>query len=286
MDFNKRGSLMSISVSYNNLDEIKRLAKDAKINMFIDIECQKYKIFETKLANSCMNKIMCWLSGSTVNQVNNELKNRKIKYLPSFVKNQILWIEQDRSRYKYRLDELLSTISLAEKSNKKGFKEIVISDVTLNILKKYKTPNEMTYLTNVINAFSDNYYFLSNFDASDVEMDGKIYSTVEHAYQAAKSLDEDERERIRTAPTPGVAKKLGRKVALRADWEEVKLTIMEDLLRKKFSNDNLKEKLLATKGMLLIEGNYWGDSFWGVDHKKGGQNHLGKLLMKIRDEMV
>lgn len=71
---------------------------------------------------------------------------------------------------------------------------------------------------------------------------------------------------------------------MRSDWEDIKLQIMEDLLVQKFAYPELKEKLLQTGDQLLVEGNYWGDTFWGVDNKKGGLNHLGKLLMKIREQ--
>ena len=71
---------------------------------------------------------------------------------------------------------------------------------------------------------------------------------------------------------------------MRSDWEGVKLQVMEDLLVQKFAHAELKTQLSQTGNALLVEGNYWGDSFWGVDNRKGGQNHLGKLLMKIRDK--
>jgi ribA/ribD-fused uncharacterized protein len=85
-------------------------------------------------------------------------------------------------------------------------------------------------------------------------------------------------------PTAAESKKLGRKLTLRSDWEGVKLQVMEKLLVQKFAHADLKEKLLETGDCLLVEGNNWSDVFWGVDRRKGGQNHLGKLLMKIRDE--
>jgi predicted NAD-dependent protein-ADP-ribosyltransferase YbiA (DUF1768 family) len=70
---------------------------------------------------------------------------------------------------------------------------------------------------------------------------------------------------------------------MRPDWESVKLQVMEDLLVQKFADEHLEKQLQETGDADLIEGNYWGDDFWGVDKKKGGKNHLGKLLMKIRD---
>lgn len=137
-----------------------------------------------------------------------------------------------------------------------------------------------------ISSFTGDYRFLSNFYPSEVELDGVIYPSVEHAYQAAKTLDKKERTVFHKHPLPSAAeaKKLGRKLSMRSDWDGVKLQVMEDLLVQKFAHADLKEQLSQTKGSLLVEGNWWGDSFWGVDNRKGGQNHLGKLLMKIRDK--
>ena len=138
---------------------------------------------------------------------------------------------------------------------------------------------------NPINSFTGKYRFLSNFGPSSVEFGGKIYATVEHAYQGAKTFDLEEREDIRLADTPGKAKRLGKKATIRADWDDVKLSIMEDLVRQKFSKHaSLKEKLLETNNAELVKGNYWGDVFWGVC-KGVGKNHLGKILMKIREEL-
>jgi ribA/ribD-fused uncharacterized protein len=133
----------------------------------------------------------------------------------------------------------------------------------------------------MITEFEGEFRFLSNFYPSPVMLDGIEYPTVEHAYQAAKTIDTAERDRIRNAKHAGTAKKLGRKVTLRPDWEAVKLQVMEDLIRRKFSIPDLKDMLLATEQEELVEGNYWGDTFWGVCEGVG-QNHLGKILMKVR----
>lgn len=135
-----------------------------------------------------------------------------------------------------------------------------------------------------IERFSGPHDYLSNFHPCSVEMDGFLYPTVEHAFQAAKSLDPYVREEIRLADTAAKAKRLGRTVMLRADWEEVKIEIMYDLLVKKFSIPFFQKLLLATGDRELIEGNTWGDTFWGV-YRTRGENHLGKLLMQIREEM-
>lgn len=135
-----------------------------------------------------------------------------------------------------------------------------------------------------VTEFQGNYRFLSNFWKCPIEYEGVLYPTVEHAYQAAKTTIPGERKTIREAVSPGVAKKLGRKVTLRANWEQVKLSTMLDLLRLKFADPYLRAKLLNTLTAELIEGNYWGDRYWGVCDGRG-ENHLGRLLMQVRDEV-
>jgi ribA/ribD-fused uncharacterized protein len=136
----------------------------------------------------------------------------------------------------------------------------------------------------VIDSFSAEFRFLSNFFPCKVKFDGVTYASVEHAYQASKTLDDQERDQIKRASVRD-AKRLGRKVKLRSDFDHQKLNIMEDLLRQKFAKDSeFAELLLLTGDEKLVEGNTWGDVFWGVCDGKG-ENHLGSLLMKIRDEL-
>ncbi len=135
-----------------------------------------------------------------------------------------------------------------------------------------------------ITRFFGKYSFLSNFYHTVVQLNGVDYPSVENAYQAAK-LEPQYRE-VFCRCSAGDAKTYGRRAGLRPDWEQVKLSIMEDLLRQKFTlGTRLASKLLETGTQELIEGNYWGDDFWGVCTSKG-QNHLGKLLMKIRTELA
>lgn len=136
----------------------------------------------------------------------------------------------------------------------------------------------------MIRSFKDNYRFLSNFWPAPVELDGMLYPSVENAYQAAKTLSEGERDAFLTA-TPGKAKKLGRRLKIRSDWESVKISIMRDLLEKKFQYKALRALLIATGETPIEEGNTWGDTFWGV-YRGVGENHLGKLLMEIREQML
>lgn len=135
-----------------------------------------------------------------------------------------------------------------------------------------------------IKGFSGKYRFLSNFYASKVLFDDLEYNTVEAAYQAAKTEDLSARRRIREAEKPGDCKRLGQRVKLRENWEQDKLKVMEELVRQKFKDADLREKLLATGDSYLEETNHWGDTFWGVC-KAHGTNHLGKILMKVREEI-
>ena len=135
-----------------------------------------------------------------------------------------------------------------------------------------------------INSFKGDYEFLSNFYMSPVIYDGLEYKSVEHAYQAAKTNDPIWKDKIIAAMTAGQAKKLGGKCSMRLDWNDVKLPLMEKLVQKKFQDDELKKKLLATGDRLLVEGNFWGDTFWGVC-KGVGTNHLGLILMMVRSAL-
>lgn len=136
---------------------------------------------------------------------------------------------------------------------------------------------------NIIDYFWDEHRFLSNFDKVPIAYEGITYPTSENAFQAAKSLDPDIRKEFVNL-TPGQAKKKGRHIDLRPDWETVKLQVMENILRIKFATPKYKQLLLNTGNAVLIEGNTWNDTYWGVCNGVG-ENHLGQLLMKIRNEM-
>jgi ribA/ribD-fused uncharacterized protein len=138
-------------------------------------------------------------------------------------------------------------------------------------------------------SFSENYRFLSNFWPAKVVFDGVEYPSVENAYQAANTLNLEDRVFFQTA-TPGQAKRKSHKLVVRTDWVDVKLSIMEDLVEQKFSDALLLEKLKSTGNRQLVEGNTWHDNFWGecscrkrLECDRKGLNHLGKLLMKIRE---
>lgn len=134
----------------------------------------------------------------------------------------------------------------------------------------------------IINNFEHEFAFLSNFYDSPIVHEGIRYPTVEHYYQAMKTEDLQVRKRISRLPHPAMAKKFGRTVELRKDWENVKLDVMRDGLLLKFStHENLRKLLLETGVAKLVEGNTWGDIYWGVCRGRG-QNHLGRLLMQVR----
>ena len=140
-----------------------------------------------------------------------------------------------------------------------------------------------------ITEFKDTTRWLSNFWFVEVRLDGVRYTTVEHAYVAAKTMDLEKRKEIAKIPAPGKVKYAGRKLALRPDWEGVKAQIMLHLLRQKFAvGTQLGEWLEATGVVPIEEGNHWGDIFWGVyvrpDGERIGCNMLGKLIMQVRAE--
>lgn len=137
----------------------------------------------------------------------------------------------------------------------------------------------------MIDRFANEYAFLSNFYPAAVAYEGISFPTVEHAYQAAKSLDQHDRAWIANLTSPGAAKRYGRTVPLRPDWDEIKLTIMTQLVLQKFTRHAaLGTQLRATGDRQLIEGNTWNDTTWGVCQGQG-QNWLGIILMAVRDAL-
>ncbi|QIG70764.1 swarming motility YbiA-like protein [Rhizobium phage RHph_I1_18] len=139
-------------------------------------------------------------------------------------------------------------------------------------------------VTDAITSFSGEFSFLSNMHPTDgIVYVSVTYPTVEHAYVAAKTTDPELRRQVLEIANPRMAKKFGRTFDLRPGWEEMKLSLMNDFVRQKF-NSSLKHKLLSTNSRWLIEGNWWGDRFWGVC-KGVGLNHLGHILMTVREEL-
>ena len=133
--------------------------------------------------------------------------------------------------------------------------------------------------------FSGKWRFLSNFHPSPVEFEGIAFPTVEHAFQAAKTFDFAAREEVAKETTPGRAKRAGRRLALRPDWEQVKFGVMKTLVTAKFvGHPDLARQLLSTGDRQLEEGNSWRDLVWGKCNGVG-ENHLGRILMEIRTEI-
>ena len=140
--------------------------------------------------------------------------------------------------------------------------------------------------SDTIDFFRDEYYFLSNFYEAPVEYGGLRYLSTESAFQAQKCLSETERQEF-VCLSAAEAKQRGGEVNLRPDWENVKMELMGEIVRAKFiQNSDLARLLLATGDKKLLEGNTWHDTFWGVElDTHQGENHLGKILMKIREEL-
>lgn len=137
----------------------------------------------------------------------------------------------------------------------------------------------------MIQGFHGRYRWLSNFWVSPVVFESKEYISVEHAYQAAKSFEIVDREYIAGLVSAKEAKAAGYTLQIRNDWDDVKLDIMYQLVKDKFTRTPyLREWLRGTKDMYLEETNTWNDTYWGVCNGIG-ENHLGKILMRVRQEL-
>lgn len=135
-----------------------------------------------------------------------------------------------------------------------------------------------------IKGFQGDYRFLSNFYPCQVYWNGHTYASSEAAYQSSKAIDKETESKF-TSLNPRQARSHGRSIPIREDWEKEKLNVMYRLLRKKFTqNKVLGIRLLDTGEAHLEETNYWHDTFWGV-YNGVGENHLGRLLMLVRDEL-
>lgn len=140
----------------------------------------------------------------------------------------------------------------------------------------------------MISEFRGAHFFLSNFYPCIVQYEGHTFLSSESAFQAAKVTPSDTelRQAMALIASPKKAKHFGRQVPLRPDWDEVKLTVMSDILHIKFTEPALRKYLVDTFPHELIEGNWWGDTYWGAVldgmHHFVGENWLGKLLMRER----
>ena len=135
-------------------------------------------------------------------------------------------------------------------------------------------------------AFQGKYRWLSNFWPVQIwsAKMGLMFPSAEHAYQACKTDQVSMQVTISMLSTPGAAKRAGKHVRIRPDWDQIKVPTMHLILREKFSDRDLRYMLMETGDAELVEGNTWGDTFWGV-YDGHGQNMLGKLLMEVREEI-
>ena len=138
----------------------------------------------------------------------------------------------------------------------------------------------------MIMQFKDEYRWLSNFAPVEIEHEGRTFPSLEHAYQAAKSTDPTWKDYCASGVSSGNVKRKSKNIIYRPDWEEVKVGVMRILVTKKFSVEPYKTQLIETGDLEIIEGNTWGDTFWGVDVRTGeGMNILGKMMMEVRNEL-
>jgi ribA/ribD-fused uncharacterized protein len=135
----------------------------------------------------------------------------------------------------------------------------------------------------IIPEFSPPWECFRNFHPSPIIIQDEEYDTVEHAYQAYKTLNPVEREYVRNAPTPREAKKRGRHVTLREDFPIVRIPLMRLFVLTKFTRHRrCRQVLTLSHDAIIQEGNWWGDTFWGICNGKG-ENNLGIILMEVRN---
>ena len=141
----------------------------------------------------------------------------------------------------------------------------------------------------VIGFYPREFYPFDNFSSFKVEWNGYLFSSVEEAYQAASFMGSDEElvEKIKKSHSADEAQRIAyaNRDKRREDWDDVKISIMEELLRLKIEqNPYVKKKLLQTEDYMIVEGSP-KDDFWGWESNRNGQNNLGKLWMKLREEL-
>ena len=134
----------------------------------------------------------------------------------------------------------------------------------------------------IIKEFRGKYSFLSNFYSAKVAYRGITYDNNESAFQAQKCPNEVQKKQF-CGITPNIAKRKGRDVHCNiAEWNSKRDSVMFDIVFLKFlQNKHLLERLLDTGDAILIEGNTWGDRYWGVVGNTS-RNKLGEILMEVR----
>lgn len=136
----------------------------------------------------------------------------------------------------------------------------------------------------MIESFQGVHRWLSNMSCVVIEFEGDYYPSTEHAYMAAKTLNLKERKPFQIGGdlvSPYEAKKAGRTVTLRDDWNDARDVVMTNIIAQKYSKTPYKELLDLTGDRELVEGNTWGDTYWGVCNGEG-KNKLGKMIMAQR----
>lgn len=139
-----------------------------------------------------------------------------------------------------------------------------------------------------ITSFKDKYAFLSNMQECTIIYGDMTFKSTEAFYQAMKTTDNNIRKEF-TQLDGYKAKRRGRELTIRNDWDSIKDAVMLYALFQKFRGPYFKELLLATGTEDLVEGNYWHDNYWGscTCQKCGnkGMNKLGQFLMQVRDKL-
>ena len=139
----------------------------------------------------------------------------------------------------------------------------------------------------MITKFQNENRWLSNFATVKIVLDGLEFPSIEHAYMSAKS-DDEEWKKFCSNPSnkAGDVKRQSRVITLKDNWNDIKINVMAECIKKKFNQEPFRTKLLETGTQHIQEGNRWNDKFWGVCLKTNkGENHLGKLIMEIRDSL-
>ena len=157
----------------------------------------------------------------------------------------------------------------------------------------------------MIDSFRGENFYLSNMYPLQYPILTRLHAsaaTSEHAYQAAKFSRPDlhyqvagarAAHRAKGEQLDGIASKnlahefIDAGALVVPDWNLIKVGIMQEVVRRKFiANPDIRMTLAETGDEELVEGNDWGDLFWGVDHETGeGLNHLGKVLMEVRTDV-
>lgn len=142
---------------------------------------------------------------------------------------------------------------------------------------------------NTIYGFFGPFRFLSNFHVVQIPYKGLVYPSTEAAYMSGKTDNLLTKTALANSKTPSDAKRIGRALELREDWNDIRIQVMEEVNLIKYTQDTLESKqlremLLVTNPCTLVEANWWNDTFWG-ECNGVGENNLGKTLMRIRDTL-